>query len=58
MPKFVHNDIAADQPQRAADFYTEVFGWNAQKLEGPVPYWLLSPASGDPNAIGAGIGQR
>jgi predicted enzyme related to lactoylglutathione lyase len=59
MPKFVHVDIAADKPQRAAEFYAKVFGWNANKLGGPEPYWLLSPsASGDPNAVGAGIGKR
>ena len=58
MPKFVHVDIAADEPQRAADFYAKVFGWSANKLPGPEPYWLLSPAAGDPNVVGAGIGKR
>jgi predicted enzyme related to lactoylglutathione lyase len=38
MPKFDHIDIAAADPQRAADFFSEVFGWGAQKLDGPVPY--------------------
>jgi predicted enzyme related to lactoylglutathione lyase len=42
MPKFVHIDIAADDPRRAVDFFSKVFGWSARKLEGPVPYWLLS----------------
>jgi predicted enzyme related to lactoylglutathione lyase len=58
MPKFVHIDIAADDPQRAADFFSKVFGWSAQKLDGPVPYWLLRPSSEDQTAIGAGVARR
>jgi predicted enzyme related to lactoylglutathione lyase len=60
MPKFVHIDIAADDPQRAADFFSKVFGWSVQKLEGPIPYWLLStsPSSKDESAIGAGVACR
>jgi predicted enzyme related to lactoylglutathione lyase len=56
----VHIDISADDPQRAVDFFSKVFGWSAQKLEGPVPYWLLSPSpsSGDELAIGAGVARR
>ncbi len=60
MPKFVHIDISADDPQRAADFFASVFGWGVQKLEGPVPYWLIRATSSpdDATAIGAGIAKR
>jgi predicted enzyme related to lactoylglutathione lyase len=58
MPKFVHIDIAADDPHRAADFFSKVFGWSAQKLDGLVPYWLLRPSSKDQTAIGAGVARR
>ncbi|MBC7284295.1 VOC family protein [Hoeflea sp.] len=57
MPKFVHIDIAADEPERAAEFYEKVFGWTSRKLDGPVPYWLVSPPD-DPSALGAGIAKR
>lgn len=57
MPKFVHIDIAADDPERACRFYNEVFGWNVTKLEGPIPYWLLNTCD-DPGAVGAGIAKR
>ena len=57
MPKFVHIDIAADDPERAAGFYEKVFGWGVRKLEGPVPYWLINP-SDDPSVLGAGIAKR
>lgn len=58
MPKFVHIDISADNPERAAEFYRKAFGWIVTKLEGPVPYWLIAVDPVDPNALGAGIGQR
>ena len=57
MPKFVHIDIAADEPERAAGFYEKVFGWSIRKLEGPVPYWLIA-TSDDPADLGAGIAKR
>ena len=57
MPKFIHIDISADDPERAAGFYRDVFGWTVEKAEGPTPYWLIA-TSDDPGAIGGGIGQR
>lgn len=57
MPQFVHMDIAADDPERAAGFYNRVFGWAVTKLEGPTPYWLVTPPAGGA-APGAGIARR
>ncbi|MBI4923709.1 MAG: VOC family protein [Devosia nanyangense] len=57
MPHFVHMDIAADDPERAARFYNRVFGWSVTKLEGPVPYWLVTPPA-DAAGPGAGIAKR
>jgi predicted enzyme related to lactoylglutathione lyase len=56
MPGLVHLDIAADDPERAASFYRNVFGWTVTRLEGPAPYWLLTPPSG--SGPGAGIARR
>lgn len=56
MPKFVHIDISADDPQRAADFYAKVFGWSVLKLEGPPPYWLIEPP--ESSEVGAGVAKR
>ncbi len=58
MNRFVHVDISANDPRRAAEFYRSVFGWGAQQLPGPEPYWLLSTDPSDPAAIGAGVGKR
>src|SRR5690349_10435630 len=56
MPGFVHIDIGADDPERAARFYNRVFGWTVTRLEGPVPYWLVTPPDG--SGPGAGIARR
>jgi uncharacterized protein len=41
----VHFEIPADQPERAATFYRELFGWDIQHLGpaggGGIDYWLL-----------------
>ena len=34
MPRVVHFEIAADDPDKAAAFYQEVFGWKIVKWEG------------------------
>ena len=46
MPRPIHFEIPAENPQRAIDFYSKLFGWKFQKWEGPVEYWLIE--TGDP----------
>jgi hypothetical protein len=41
MPKVIHFEISADNPQRAVKFYTEAFGWQIQNW-GDQPYWLAT----------------
>jgi predicted enzyme related to lactoylglutathione lyase len=50
MPRPIHFEIPADDPERAIAFYGKVFGWQCQKWEGPIPYWLVQTGSN-----GAGI---
>ena len=47
MPRPVHFEIPAENPERAMKFYQAVFGWSFQKWDGPMPYWLITtgPAS-------------
>ena len=52
MPRVIHFEIPADDPQRASRFYGSVFGWQFNKWEGPQDYWLVS-TGGDPGAPGA-----
>ena len=46
MPRVIHFEITADQPERAVKFYSNVFGWKIQKWEGPMDYWLVYTGEG------------
>jgi hypothetical protein len=54
MGRLVHFEIHADEPERAVDFYTSVFGWTANRF-GDMPYWLLSTGSSDEPGIDGAI---
>lgn len=50
----VHFEIPADNPERAAKFYRELFGWNVHKWGGPQSgdggapeYWMVSTVPTD-----------
>ena len=59
MPRVIHFEINADNPNRAADFYANVFEWNIQKWEGPVDYWLITTGEkGEPGIDGALMKRR
>ena len=57
MPRPIHFEIPADQPERAIAFYQKVFGWRFQKWEGPMPYWLVRTGDGE-TGIDGGLLQR
>jgi uncharacterized protein len=38
MPKVVHFELPADDPQRAVAFYEKAFGWTITKWEGEFDY--------------------
>ena len=42
MPRVVHFEIPVENPERTVKFYTDVFGWQVQKWQGPEEYWLIS----------------
>jgi len=47
MNRVVHFEIQADDPERAAQFYRDVFGWEIKKWEGegvPMEYWMIMTA--------------
>jgi len=51
--RVVHFEIPIDEPDRAAAFYRNVFGWNVAKW-GPVDYWTMTTgAAPGPGAEGA-----
>ena len=54
MGRVIHFEIQADDPERAAGFYREVFGWTIDTWGGPVEYWLVGTGEdGTPGIDGA-----
>ena len=54
MPRPIHFEIPAENPQRAIDFYTKVFGWTIKKWDGPMEYWMITTGkSPEPGIDGA-----
>jgi uncharacterized protein len=47
MPKIIHFDIAAEDPEKSMEFYQKVFGWKFEKWEGPTDYWFMLPQNPD-----------
>ena len=58
MPRPVHFEIHAGDPERAINFYEECFGWTFQKWDGPMPYWLITTGEADQPGINGGLVQR
>ena len=58
MPRPVHFEIHASDPERAVNFYNKLFGWEFQKWEGPMPYWLITTGPQDQPGINGGLVQR
>jgi len=58
----VHFEIPADDPDRAAKFYGELFGWEIQRMAAPaeMEYWMVktipTDAQGQPTRPGVNGG--
>ena len=55
MPRPVHFELSAEDPERALGFYKEVFGWKAEKSDGPMPYWHILTGPKDEPGIDGGL---
>jgi predicted enzyme related to lactoylglutathione lyase len=58
MPRVVHFEIHADDPERAGRFYGNVFGWEATRWDGPEPYWLIRTGPDDQPGINGAMMKR
>jgi len=38
----VHFEIPANDPEKLASFYTQLFGWKIEKRPGPMEYWRIT----------------
>ncbi len=53
MPRVIHFEIHADEPERAMKFYQDVFGWKVEKWQGPMDYWFVYTGKDEPGIDGA-----
>ncbi|MDI6645218.1 MAG: VOC family protein [Methanobacteriaceae archaeon] len=58
MPRVIHFEIPADDPERAVKFYENVFGWEIEKWDGPFDYWLVKTGEEDEPGINGAINPR
>ena len=58
MPRVIHFEIPADNPDRAVRFYSDVFGWQFKKWEGPMEYWLITTGADGQPGINGGMLRR
>ncbi|HET9477705.1 MAG TPA: VOC family protein [Pyrinomonadaceae bacterium] len=58
MPRVVHFEIHAGDPERAVNFYQKLFGWSFQKWEGPMEYWVVNTGPDDQPGINGGLMRR
>jgi uncharacterized protein len=58
MPRPIHFDITADNPERAMEFYKTVFGWKFQKWDGPMEYWMATTGDEKEPGINGGISKK
>ncbi len=56
MGRVIHFEINVDQPEKSADFYSEVFDWVISKKESDTSdYWLVHTGRQDLKGINGGL---
>jgi FlaA1/EpsC-like NDP-sugar epimerase len=58
VPRVVHFEIPADNPERAVKFYTKVFDWKIEKWPGPFNYWLATTGEDKEPGINGAIMEK
>ena len=58
MPRPIHFEIHADNPERAIAFYRTVLGWSFSKWDGPMPYWMVVTGPENEPGINGGLHPR
>jgi uncharacterized protein len=57
MPRPVHFEIHASDPEVVVAFYEQVFGWKIERW-GEEPYWLIHTGDGNPGIDGGLVPRR
>ncbi len=58
MPRVIHFEIPADDPQRAVRFYEQALGWQISTWGGPDDYWLAKTGEQPEMGIDGAIMRR
>jgi predicted enzyme related to lactoylglutathione lyase len=58
MPRPVHFDLTVDNPERAMNFYKDIFGWKFEKWNGPMEYWMVTTGDEKEPGINGGLSKR
>jgi predicted enzyme related to lactoylglutathione lyase len=58
MPRVIHFEIHAEDPQRAIQFYTKIFAWEFTKWAGPKDYWVIKTGPDSQPGINGGLVRR
>jgi predicted enzyme related to lactoylglutathione lyase len=60
--RIVHFEIHADDPARAAKFYSSIFGWDIKKWDvpgsAPMEYWVVTTGPKEKPGINGGLLRR
>ena len=57
MPRVVHFERCADEPDRAVEFYQN-FGREIRRWDGPLEYWLITTGEDSEPGINGGLVHR
>lgn len=58
MPRVVHFEIHASDPERLVRFYGDLFAWSFQPWGPPDTYWLIRTGSAEQPGIDGGLVRR
>jgi uncharacterized protein len=58
MPRVVHFEVHAEDPERALAFYSAVLGWEFSQWEGVTDYWLIRTGEEGQPGIDGGMVRR
>lgn len=58
MPRVIHFEVHAENPERAIQFYSGTLGWEFTKWDGPAPYWLIKTGPDSQPGINGGLVPR
>lgn len=58
MPRPVHFEIHATDPDRAIGFYSALFDWKFTKWDGPMEYWMAVTGPDSEPGINGGLMRR